>query len=380
MDGKIQQIRIKQPYLEETVDEIRLCAEIHRQGQEQTLWFSAEKEYGDYLTMERSDAFLVALLPTAMREGEDLLCEGPVTKRLLYQINHYLIPMLADNLPSLHRITVRAQASEGSLPCAEAVGTGWTGGVDSMYTVMEHLSPGESHYKLTHLLITSSGAFLPWKKTEILKEQVEKARQGIAADLGGLEVVGVDSNIQELFPEDFMSVQGFRLASAVLALQKLFGVYLQSSSYSFSEFRFPDYCFSFYELAVLGFFETDNTVFYSAGGAYPRAGKLAHLADFPPAWKYLHPCIMVKGDNCGRCKKCIWAQSMLYVMDKLERFSQVFDVEEFKKKKDWYFARAVDLKDPFLVYAFARKGVNIPYVKRMRAMWKKAREEKEPDF
>ena len=66
-------------------------------------------------------------------------------------------------------------------------------------------------------------------------------------------------------------------------------------------------------------------------------------------------------------------------MDKLERFSQVFDVEEFKQKKDWYFARAVDLKDPFLVYAFAQKGVNIPYVKRMRAMWKKAREEKESD-
>lgn len=375
----MDKIRLKQPYLMETTDEIRLCAEVDRQGQGETIWFSAEKEYGVYLTAERADAFLVALLPTAMREGADLLCEGTVTKRLLYQINHYLIPMLADNLPELHRISVRARAQEGALSCAGAVGTGWTGGVDSMYTVMEHLSPGEGHYKLTHLLITSSGTFLPWKKTEILREQVAKAREGIAADLDGLEVVGVDSNIQELFPEDFMSFQGFRLASAVLALQKLFGVYLQSSSYSFDEFRFPDYCFSFYELAVLRFFETDNTAFYSAGGAYPRAEKLAHLADFPPAWKYLHPCIMVKGDNCGRCKKCVWAESMLYVMDKLERFSQVFDVEEFKQKKDWYFARAVDLKDPFLVYAFARKGVNIPYVKRMRAMWKKAREEKESD-
>ncbi|MBD5559071.1 MAG: hypothetical protein HDQ87_01730 [Clostridia bacterium] len=332
-------IRIGKPYLESTSESVRLCAPIVFQGENEIIWFSVKPEYGDYLTDDRSDAFVAGILTTALRDGTDIICETPVTRRLLYQLNHYLIPMMSLNMPSAFSpVKVHAAPTDEMLPCAGAVGTGWTGGVDSMFTLMQNLQAEEPTRQLTHLLITSNGALEGEDNTALLNRLVQNARSGIAAETG-LKVIGVNTNLQDIRSEPFLSVAAFRHSAVTLALQKLFGALLWSSAYEFSRFAFDaDNCF-YYELVVYSSFETDTTVLYSAGGAYSRVQKLEALSDYPLAWKYLHPCIEVEGSNCGRCGKCVRTEAALYGLGKLDKFSEVFDVNAFERDRNWYLAQ-----------------------------------------
>ena len=333
------EIRIGKPYIEEVSGGVRLCAQLRLHGREQTMWFSVDPEYGEYLTDDRADAFVAGIFTTAMRCDADVVCDAPVTRRLLYQLNRCLIPRMAANMGDVfHPIRIQAAPTDVKLPCAGAVGTGWSGGVDSMFTLKQSLHAEEPSRRLTHLLITSNGALEDEDNSGLLQRLVEQAQAGVAAETG-LKVLGVDTNLQELQPEPFLSVAAFRHSAVTLALQKLFGAILWSSAYEFARFSFDSNNSFYYELAIYGSFETDATVLYSAGGAWSRAQKLQALSDYPLARKYLHPCIHPTGKNCGRCGKCVRTEAALYGLGTLDRFSEVFDVEAFERDKDWYFAQ-----------------------------------------
>lgn len=341
MPGERHAISIGRPYIEEASDGVYMRAKVRLYTQAQVMWFSVNPLYREYLTEDRSDAFVVALLTTAMRGDRDIVCEAPVTRRLLYQMNHYLIPMLAENIEEYHRITVYAEPTDMKLECFGAVGTGWTGGVDSMFTYMRNYQNAEQDYRLTHLVIANNGAIEGKSTSETLNGMVEKTEKGFSNE-AGLSVIGVDTNFEEILSEKFLMVMGLRHSAVILALQKLFAVFLISSSYDFSEVSFRKANLlkniGYYEMPVLNWLETDSTVFYLSGGAFTRMQKLKGMSDFSLARKYLHPCIYALRDNCGKCGKCIWVETALYSLGVLEEFSDVFDIEEFKKNKDWYIA------------------------------------------
>ena len=169
---------------------------------------------------------------------------------------------------------------------------------------------------------------------------MNKAKTGVAADYG-LKVVGIDSNLHLVLNESFLKVSDFRHAASILALQKLFGVYLNSASYEFEALKFvPENC-SYYELLLMQCFETDCTVFYSSGGHTPRIMKLKQMEDFGPAQKYLHPCIYATRDNCGICGKCIRTQGGLFALGILDKFGDVFDLNAFEENKDTIFRQII---------------------------------------
>ena len=321
----------------EAENQVRLCAQVTMKERTQEVWFSVEPEFAPYLTDDRADAFVIAFLPAAMRLGADICCEAPVTKRLYYQLTTYLIPALAANIEGFHPISIHAPLTEKVLPCENAVGTGWTGGVDSMYTLMTHLNAAQPHRRLTHLLVANVGTLESDRNTELLQYMAQKARDGIARDQN-LAVVAVDSNIQLLLDENYLSVAVFRLPAAVLALQKLFGAFLHSGAYEFSRFSFVKENSAYYELLPLSCFETDCTVFYSTGSHVSRIQKLKELSGFSPAMQYLHPCIYAQQDNCGKCGKCVRTMGALYALGTLDRFEQVFDLTDFYKHKDGHLA------------------------------------------
>lgn len=340
MSNEKQSIRIGIPYTEKNGEAARLCARIDIGNKRETMWFSVDSKYGQYLAADRTDAFVAGALTTALRSGMDIICEGFVTRRLLYQLNHYLIPMMAGTMKGYRPIKIRAEALDTVQECAEAVATGWTGGVDSMYTLMRALDTERKNYQLTHLMIANNGALEGTNTSDMLKVLVERTEKNVAAEFG-LHVIGIDTNLQKLFSEEFLSVSSFRHASVILALQGLIGKFLCSSTYEFSGFSFDFRNASYYELASLAYFETDCTAFYSSYGAYSRVQKLKELSDFPLAQKILHPCIYALTPNCGRCDKCIRTETVLYGLGTLNKFSAVFDVEQFEKNKDWYFANVL---------------------------------------
>lgn len=337
-------IHIEAPFLEKDGARSVLCAPVTIGGNRETAWFSVESEYEQYLTDDRLDAFVVGFLTTAMRQGEDIVCEAPITKRLYYQLTTYLIPSMAANMEIYHPISIHAPVTDVPLSCEKAVGTGWTGGVDSMYTLMTHSRPDEPGMKLTHLLVANVGTLESDHNTELLHYMAEKARGGIARELD-LSVIAVDSNIQLLQEEHYLAVAAFRLPAAVLALQKLFGVFLHSGTYEFSRFAFVPENSAYYELLPLSCFETDHTVFYSTGSHVSRIQKLRELSEFPLAKKYLHPCIYAQGDNCGKCGKCVRTMGALYALGTLDNFQTVFDLDDFYQNKENHLAGILAKKE-----------------------------------
>ncbi len=338
-------ISIGKPYITHENTEFRLCAPIQIDGRAETLYFYVDEKYGNYLVDDRADAFVVALLTTAMKNGADIVCEAPVSRRLLYQLRHYLIPILAANLPGYHKISLHAEPTDEKLLCDGAVATGWTGGVDSMYTLMRTIHAEEPSHRLTHLMIANNGALESGDNAGLLQKLVQKAEQGVAKEMG-LSVIGIGSNIQDLVSEPFLAVVAYRQAAVILALQKLFGVYYSSATYEFSRFAFDVNNCSYFEFMLLDHFRTDCTTFYSAYGAYSRAQKLKELSAYPPAQRYLHPCIKSSLEkNCGKCGKCVRTMAALYGLGTLERFADVFDVDEFYRNKDRYIADVLAHKE-----------------------------------
>ncbi len=333
-----KQIILEKPYLEKDGDSVKLCAEVTYHRKKQVLYFSVEQEYGKYLVEDRLDAFLISFLTVAMREQADIVCKAPISRRLFYQLVHYLIPIMSSTMEVFHPIKIISEPTDVPIEIGDAVATGWTGGVDSLYTVMNHLKSKDPHHKLTHLMITSNGSLEEEDNTATLKKLVSMARKGIAKDTN-LKVVSIDTNIQNIVEEHFLSVVSIRLVAVVLALQKLFHIFYISATYDLGHFAFVPENMGYYEMVLLNHLQTDYTIFYSSGCESTRMQKLKELSQYELAHRYLHPCIRVGGKNCGICGKCVRTMSTLYGLGTLEQFSNVFDVEYFKKNLDWYFAQ-----------------------------------------
>ena len=347
------ELRLGKPYLSSGAAGVRLCCDVRIREEKKTVWFEVKEEWAQYLTDDRADAFAVLYLPTAMRERMNIRSESPISRRLLYQINHYLIPTLSRNIDIYHSVSLMAEPADKILSREGAVATGWTGGVDSMFTLMNTHEAKEPSRRLTHLLIANNGALQGQHNAETLQNLVERARNGIASEKN-LKVVGINTNLDRELPEHYLSVVGYRLPATALSLQKLFSVYYHSSTYEYEKFSFiGDNC-GYYEMILIPALSTEKTVFYSYGGAVPRIEKLRRISDYPPAQKYLHPCIHSRY-NCCSCKKCISTELSLYALGTLNRFGQVFDLDTFKQDKDRYIAEVIEKKDQLYSFGEAYK-------------------------
>lgn len=334
---------IGRPYLENTTTgKVRLCSRISFDGQSQIIWLEVEKRYAQYLCTERCDAFLVGLLPFAYRKRFDLECEAPVHERLLFQIRSYLLPLIVKYGKSVYPVSISAQADDSILPCTGAVGTGISCGVDCLHVIKNHLHSAYANLKLTHLVLNNVGAFggtghnnqFEWATNQALRFRAET----------GLELVLINSNIF-----DWFSSLGFNFAQnctylnsfPVFALQKLWSVYLYASAGDdfakyFSLINNDQRCAENYDLVILDSFSIPTLRIYSEGLPYKRIEKIDALRDDDFAHRYLYVCVDGAGGNCGRCFKCKRTLLILDALGALDRFSQVFDIDYYKRHRHWY--------------------------------------------
>lgn len=357
-------LRIGIPYLEQYDKKVRLCAKLTLAGQEQVIWYEVDRKYEQYLTVDRCDAFVISVLSIAMKLGEDIECEICVTKRLLYQLNHYLIPTLSRNTKRYKTISVVASPIETAKCQPKAIGVGWTGGIDCFYTYMKHQQ--ECEYKISHLVVANIGTLEEGPLNETMELFVKRARS--MADEQNLEVVAIDSNIHLLFKENYLSVAGFRLPAAILTMQGLFKVFLHSSGFSVADFSIDEADTSRFEMLILNCLETDSTVFYSSGSEVPRIEKLKALTDFDLAKRRLHTCVHPQDKNCGQCTKCQWLLAELYGFGKLDEFREVVDVDYFLENKETYLKKLAMKTDDFSTEAFEllkSKGLVPPAIIRL---------------
>lgn len=221
------------------------------------------------------------------------------------------------------------------------IGTGISCGVDSLSTIYDHfIKEDDEDYKINALFLFNCGThgdFENPKTYELYEKRYEMNKQ--AADEMGLPVYQVNSNLHAFTHKiGEQRVGYFALWSCALALEKSIKMYYASSSNEYEEikvfskfmkdFDMAEFCESY----LVPLIRTENIEFIVDGCQYRRTQKTENISDWTIAQKYLNVCVnSTDGSNCSKCSKCMRTLIPLDVMGKLDKFSDVFDLDMYRK-------------------------------------------------
>ncbi len=350
-------IKIGKPYVVHLEEQgvARLCADVEYKGEVRTLYFETDEKYAEYYCFERSDAFVVGLLHSAMFNNENIVCETPITEQLYFQLKTYYIPIVAENMPDLNEIDIIADKADEIQCIANGVGTGNSGGVDSFYTMLKYNKEYCGSFGLTHVMFNN----ISWNdnveeriRNLFNRDKVEKER--IAYELG-FEPVWLFTNLYSFYATTGLFNHYFTLQyiSAPYALKKLFSVYYFSSTFTVDKFSIdPNVIVSGgrFDMFTLGQVSIADLKLYSAGMEAERLKKIEFINKFPITHKHLQVCAVEQslgGEcksnalNCGYCNKCRRMISLYYSWGILDEYKEIFDLTYFNANKNKFIGCAL---------------------------------------
>lgn len=348
------EMRIGKPYLEARGGTARLCAEIDipKEGR-LTLFFETEEKWGQYFVTELSDAFILAVLKRAMKKKWDICFETPMSEDLCYQLTTYGIPILSDMTNIYQKIELKGKTTTICVPTAGKAGTGFSGGVDSFYTVLKHKDSQFAGHEVTHLVLARNGAASSSETEEIARSWFDASNAKLAegAKMLGMEYISIWSNIPDFYRKDFCGNGCVIVTSAFIhALRKLFKIYYWASAYQADVLSFKQYNRildgGFIEPFTVSLVSVEGLRFYHSGAEVKRVEKVEYIADSPEAQKSLIVCGEESACNCGSCVKCLRTMAELNSIGKLEQFRESFPVDKYLKNQTGKLAYEFVLDHP----------------------------------
>jgi len=238
---------IHQPVLKTNEDNSVISAKIETNNPcpdfPKDLWFRVESYWSNYLS-EKSDAFLVAMLPIACELGEDLEIHGDVSPKLLYGAREYVRIANAYRPNRNYLIKIKARHFPESMSLSDSannlkkgVGFAFSGGIDAFYTLYSHIPENEEipEYQITHALTINGfdrdvdlnqSKFFPVLK-KIYTPIFEKLN---------IKYISVDTNLQKFRKagvRDLTTSYSSSLIASALALSPIFRKFFVSSSYKY---------------------------------------------------------------------------------------------------------------------------------------------------
>ncbi len=325
---------IHTPQIKVTKERVHLSANLEFKSASMSipdqLWYAFPRSYEPYLRA-RADAFVLALTPIAMALGEDLEVRGETSPKLARGIREYQ-PVLRTWWPKIYQtITTRYEAltSKESEDSATAVLSSFSGGVDSFYTLREHMPRNEEipEYRITHcLMINGFDLDMDLDDRGTYRRVLEAYRP--VMDSAGVELLSAHTNIMLIRNaviryHDLATSYGTILASVALALCNLCSRFYVPSSFDYSgkvldgSHPITDHLWS-----------TETTEVIHDGATTPRLDKLAAICAWPEVSSLLRVC---RRDavfdetggvlNCCKCNKCVRTVITLELLGALPRFT-----------------------------------------------------------
>jgi len=349
-------LTIGKPYIETLENgKVRLVSVITRGMISDLLYYEVDSEYKDYLVVDRCDCFVLGLIHECMNTATDIVCEAPITNQLLFQIQNQYIPVMAENMPDLQRISITAETINPIESNVKAVATGNSGGIDSFFTILKHFK-GIDGYALTHLLLNNISTEDDNNSRIRAWFEEERKEKQMIADEFGLKAIFMYTNLYSFYTSHFIYNYYFnaQYISAPTALGKLVHAYYYSSSYSFKDFTIDHTKMtdgSNCDLLGLQCFSTSNMTIYSIGGEVGRIDKTIEISSNEVAQRHLTVCAVNQNKiyneqgkvktklNCGHCRKCTRTISIFYAINTLDSFKEVFDLSEFNQYPEKYIGR-----------------------------------------
>ena len=343
-------IIIEKPELQRDCDDVVLSSRFEVEGEQKILWYRFSNKFEKFLVTENLDASLVGLLFLGLKTGNDIKLNGPVSARLLYTINHYLIKALCLANPDLKEMTVFADSiNHEDLSIGNTAGTGFSCGVDSFATYFSHNGehpPFRIDY-LTFFNVGSHGDFGGEKARQIYQKRLGSVYE--FAKKEGKEVLSIDSNLSEILRLNFQKTNTYRSISCILNLQKLFKNYYYASSFPLEQFTLSSVDTSYYDLLNLSMLSSESTNFFSSDIFWTRIDKTSFISGFPQTYDFLDVCTNLRdgfdSKNCSSCDKCMRTALTLELLDKLYLYKNVFDLKKFQNNKKRYIGKLLGTKN-----------------------------------
>lgn len=372
-------IKIGEITLKQEGGQAKLCSTIEIDGMKYDLWFSVEARYGEFLTFERSDAFVVGLLPLAFKVRQNISFVTPMTDQLADQLEHDFIDVVCQHQPELHHVTLVGPKARPLNKTVERIGTGVSCGVDSLFTIKRRLI---DHAGEKFLLLNNQTDLDDF--SDIRFDYLKRNARSFSND-SGIELIVSNSNYCGGVPG--LCAEGcttYCNLFSVLSLQKLFSRYFIASGGPIRDFNFylqngmfGTDC-SDYDLLTLSACSTSSCRFV-VDGLEERVKKIQELIDWPLAWNHLDVCFRhadgKDGNGTYDCPKCMHTIVEILVaggMSALEKFSAVFDVEYVKAHMEEYLADLIRIRMQDTEYGNElwplRKRVGFSYIDYLKAM------------
>jgi hypothetical protein len=321
------------------------------------LWYRVPNHYGEFLTTQ-SDAFLVPGLLAGMYIEEDIEVRGTVSPRLAYHLDEYQ-HILNRRFPDhLHKIEVKYERLAPLAASPKGVGTTFTGGVDSLFTLWEHLPQNQPDpdFQVTHCLFIKGFDILHKEKAyyELLYEEFAKRLTRIGVELIPLET-NIVSIIHMRMPLPFY--YGPTILGAGISLAGLFQRFYIPSSWDYQKLKKGAFTS---DPLVDSLLSTDALDIINHGTTHRRVDKVEIIADWELAQELLWVCTEAYFQNphwnCSRCEKCVRTMIPLYALGTLGEFKTF--ARPLKTNKDGlWWARKFSLRQDFFgeIFPFVKK-------------------------
>lgn len=317
--------------------------------------FDIESSLEKYIDTDIYDAFLVGLLLRAMKNGEDIIIDGIVSEKLLYNIKNSLMPMQIGVLPGLKQVGIEVSSVRGQRPPGLGrVATGCSGGVDAFYTIAYHLSDLVTEgYKLNSFLFNYHGA----EKAKALSDDRFKIVKSYADNVN-IDILRVDTNLVKVSPFNYQESNNYQHMAAVLFLQNVFSKYYFSSSVAFCDSHLQRINASAYsDPFAIPLFSTEATETIPFGALASRPEKTLFITNYEPTKSFLNVCVTYhpEGKNCSVCRKCCRTLLTFDIYGKMHEYEKVFDLKAYEKAKNWHIYKIFRNKN----YMFNREIIDL---------------------
>lgn len=369
-------VHIGAPYISSHTDNdgkeyTRLSADIEwikgSKVKKDNLYYEVETCWGKYFVTELCDNFVLSLLEVSMEKGYSIHHDAPMSEDLRYNLERYLIPIFSQKFSMLNPINIEGPISTEKVDSERAVGTGFSGGVDSFYTVLTHMKNDPGSKKLSHLVLAVNGGAMTGFDESIDHEWFNQEMERFApiAEKLNLNLVGIRSNVTKLNEGKTFSKGGDAMVTLAFihSLRRLFGTYMWASAWPVEILKFDPEDGGSFEQFLVPLLSVDGLRVYLAGYETTRMGKEKFIADFPIVQNNLTVCGMPH--NCGRCFKCLRTMSELYSIGKLEKFKNSFPVDDFLSHLSSRLAEEFAIDHPEFIVEIKREmrknNIKIPF-------------------
>ncbi|MFC1680682.1 hypothetical protein ACFL1S_02665, partial [Pseudomonadota bacterium] len=279
---------------------------------ERILWYEGDARLSSTLT-RRADPFVLTSLMYSMQEGRPLEVRGaPVSGGLLRNLEEFQRAW-ASWRTRLSEIPIFAEEEDDELNGHDrAAVVGFSGGVDSCYTVYRHLVSPDGRYdrKLQAALMIHG---FDISLDDAAQFEAARRRSQRILDGLGIDLLAIRTNIKSLSEQslDWLDSHGLVLGSALTLLSGRFGAGIIAGT------------MPYVMLLPLGSSPVTDWLMGSRrfeivhhGAQASRLDKVRTIARWPAAIENLRVCWAGKqlDRNCGVCLKCVLTQLQFWAV------------------------------------------------------------------